>query len=179
MSETEGRMATAGWGLWLYGVAAGVVVLDQVTKGIIVRSLEPGASVTVLGLVLSFTRRSNTGGAFSMLQDRPLVLVFVSAGVLLAILLLGPFLAGTRRLGLLGLGMVAGGAAGNLLDRVRIGNVVDFIDFHFWPVFNVADIGITLGAALLVVAVLWGDRPQVTGDRNDGDGGTAGTAGDR
>ena len=50
--------------------------------------------------------------------------------------------------------MVLGGAAGNLLDRVRLGHVVDFIDFHFWPVFNVADIGITVGALLIVLALI-------------------------
>jgi signal peptidase II len=171
MSESVAARATPGPGLWLYGVAAGVVALDQLTKALIARSLEPGASVAVLGSLLSFTRRSNTGGAFSMLQDCPLVLVVVSAVVLVGVLALGPRLAGPGRMGLVGLGMVAGGAAGNLLDRLRLGNVADFIDFHFWPVFNVADIGITVGAALVVIAVLGiGERTMVNREQGTGDG---------
>lgn len=140
---------------WLGAAAFLVIVLDQVTKALIVRAFEVGESVTVLGPVMSLTRRTNTGGAFGMLQGSAPALTIVSGIVILVLLLIGPRLAGRSRLSLVALGLVLGGATGNLIDRARLGHVVDFVDFHFWPVFNIADMGITIGAILILVAIIF------------------------
>jgi len=160
MSEAEQTTQTRRPGALLYVVGVCVLALDQATKALIVAGYQVGDSVQVLGPVLSFTRRTNTGGAFSVLQDCPGALAAVSAVVLLVLLLIGPRVAGPRPAAHVALGLIAGGAAGNLLDRLRLGHVVDFIDFHFWPVFNVADIGITVGAGLLLLSVLLAEKRQ-------------------
>lgn len=141
-------------------VALIVLGLDQLTKRLITDSFTLGESRGVLGAVLHFTCQINTGGAFSMLPDSTAVLSVVSGVVVLGLLLFGPRLAADSSLALIGLGLVAGGALGNLLDRIRLGYVVDFIDFRVWPVFNVADIGITVGAGLLILALATGGKPR-------------------
>ncbi|MDI9585363.1 MAG: signal peptidase II [Acidobacteriota bacterium] len=140
--------------LLLIGVAGLVLAGDQFTKWLVTDQLQPGDSLPVLGAVMSLSYRTNTGGAFSILAGNTAVLAVISAVVLCALLLWGPGLAGTNRAALIGVALIAGGAAGNLLDRLRLGYVVDFLDFHIWPVFNLADIGITMGAGLLVISML-------------------------
>ena len=100
--------------------------------------------------IFHLTLVRNTGVAFGLLQGWGLWVALVTIGVL-AGLALSAFRHGhlNRPLFPLGLGLVLGGAAGNLLDRVRIGAVIDFLDFRVWPVFNVADSCITIGAVLM------------------------------
>jgi len=141
------------WLLWT--TAAAWVALDQLTKALIVAAMPVGESVRVLGPVLSFTRRTNTGGAFGMLPGNALLLGAVGALVTVFLAIHGPRLVGRTPAALLSLGLVVGGALGNLIDRSRLGHVVDFIDVHCWPVFNVADMGITVGFALILLLMLW------------------------
>ena len=94
MSEVEQAKLPSRPNVVLYAVAVAVLALDQLTKALIVQGYQVGDSVRILGPVLSFTRRTNTGGAFSVLQGCPLALAAVSAGVLLLLLLVGPRLAG-------------------------------------------------------------------------------------
>ena len=154
MSQTANRPAGPTGRLVIGGIGLGVFALDQFTKWLVVRSFEVGDSVAVLGRVMSLTYRTNAGGAFGAFPTSALFLTVISAVVVLVLVVLGPRLVGDGRLGIASLGFVLGGAAGNLLDRVRLQHVVDFLDFHFWPVFNVADIGITVGAILLVIVTL-------------------------
>ena len=143
-------------------VAAVVVVADQVTKAIVRDQIKPGQRVDVLpGIDLINTR--NTGVAFSLLSGGgPLV-------VLVAILALGALVAFfvthlDRPLVWLPVGLLIGGAAGNLIDRLRDGAVTDFIDFPWWPAFNVADSAISVGAVLLVLfGFLLGGKAAVKG----------------
>jgi signal peptidase II len=136
------RGAAAGWAR--AAAAAGVVVvLDQATKAIAVAALAPGESVNVFfGLDLTNTR--NTGIAFGALAGGGLPLVVVTA--LALSLLVGYFAlhAGRRHLWL-PVGMVLGGALGNLADRGREGSVIDFLDPIAWPAFNLADSAIVVG----------------------------------
>lgn len=141
-----------------------VAVSDQWTKALITATFAVGDSVRVLGPVMSFTRRTNTGGAFGLFQDRTEFLAVIGAVVVAALFIIGPRLAHFNRLALGGLGLVLGGAVGNLIDRFRLGHVEDFIDFHFWPVFNVADIGITVGAGLVLLAILQEGRAERCAD---------------
>jgi signal peptidase II len=137
----------AGWAR-AGATAALVVVLDQATKQLVIHSLERGESVDVFpGLELTNTR--NTGVAFGALEGSGVVV-----GVLIAVvlaLLVGYFALHAERKWLwLPVGMLLGGAIGNLIDRVREGAVIDFIDPVAWPAFNVADSCIVLGVGVLL-----------------------------
>jgi signal peptidase II len=135
-------------------IAAGVVLSDQASKWWVHQSLPLGASLIALPGVLKLTHVHNTGSAFSLFQGASGWLVVVSIISLIAIL---RYWLGLRRRGetispalLLGLALPFGGAAGNLIDRLRFGYVEDFLELPRWPVFNVADSAITVGALLLV-----------------------------
>jgi len=133
-------------------LTAGVVVaLDQVTKALVKDEVLPGEHVDLFpGLQLSNVR--NTGVAFGALEGAGLAVALL-IGISLT-LLIGYFVV-NRELPLLWLpvGMLVGGAAGNLIDRAREGAVVDFIDPVAWPAFNVADSCIVLGVLLLLFVV--------------------------
>lgn len=148
---------------------AAVVGLDQATKALLVRSLELHDSIPLVDGLLSISHVRNRGAAFGLLSDwdlpyQPLILSVLSIAALVAILLYFVRLPATARLPRLALALVLAGAIGNLLDRVRLGYVVDFIHVywrqHQWPDFNVADSAITIGVILLVFDIL---RPSGLG----------------
>jgi signal peptidase II len=128
--------------------------LDRVTK-IWAETTLPGAPIEVVPGVLTFRFTTNSGGAFSIGQSAPWFFVGVSVMVV-AIILATSFRHTSRVVGA-SLGLVLGGALGNLTDRAFRdegfrGRVVDFIDFHVWPVFNLADSAIVVGAIVLALA---------------------------
>lgn len=137
----------AGWARAGAAVAI-VVAVDQATKQIVTHSLERGESVDVFfGLELTNTR--NTGVAFGALQGSGAIVAALIALVL--VVLLAYFARNAGRPWLwLPVGMLLGGAIGNLIDRAREGAVIDFIDPVAWPAFNVADSCIVLGVAVLL-----------------------------
>ncbi|HEX2389250.1 MAG TPA: signal peptidase II [Solirubrobacterales bacterium] len=135
-----------------YGRAAIVAIvalaLDQLTKALVRGGLEPGERVDLIAGV-DLVRVGNRGIAFGLLDDAG-SLVLVLAAVAFAALL-GVFLAASDRRGLwLPIGLLAGGAVGNLIDRIHEGAVTDFVDIGPWPSFNLADVEITLGVVILV-----------------------------
>ncbi len=156
-------------------IAALLVGLDQLTKYLVASNMELGASVP-LGLGFALTHSRNTGAAFGLLRDLniPLGGVTIDGTFLLGVLsaavslgLLIYLLRNGARLGALtatALGLVLAGAAGNMIDRFRLGYVVDFIHFRVgwfdFPVFNVADSCVVIGAALLVLASFLGERRE-------------------
>jgi signal peptidase II len=140
-----------------FGVAGLIVVADQFVKWLVLARFAPGERLEVTGflnLVLVF----NKGAAFSFLAreagwQTPLLATFaLAASVMVSILI---FRNPQKSLLCAGLAAILGGALGNVIDRLRFGHVVDFLDFHalgwHWPVFNVADSAITVGAALLIL----------------------------
>ena len=136
----------------LFGAALASYGVDRVTKMWAEATL-PGDPIDVVPGVLSLRFTTNSGGAFSIGQSAPWFFVGVSA-IVVGVILATSF-RHTSRLAAASLGLVLGGALGNLTDRaVRApglrGRVVDFIDFHVWPVFNLADSAIVVGAILLV-----------------------------
>ena len=145
-------------GLMFLGLAVLVVVLDQITKRAAEDRLRGQRSVSVLDDILRLTYVENRGAAFGLLQDQTTFFVFVG------ILVIGVIAASYRYLPRSGfrlhlaLGLQLGGAIGNLIDRIRQGYVVDFVDFgyrsNWWPVFNVADSAIVVGVALLALNAL-------------------------
>jgi signal peptidase II len=139
---------------WLW-LSAAVILIDQVTKQLVVRSFD---QYDVLPLIPHFNliRLHNTGAAFSMLSNAP-PLFFVALGVAVSvgILIWMRRHAKTERLMAVGLALILGGALGNVMDRVGRGYVVDFIDFYWgswhFAAFNVADMAISVGAAILIL----------------------------
>jgi signal peptidase II len=133
-------------------VCLAVVVLDQVSKAIVSSALERGHHTgSFLGFRIAHTR--NSGVAFGFLGGGggPVIVITVAA----LVLVLAWFWRNPGRPGLwLAAGLIAGGAVGNLVDRVRIGAVTDFIDPPLWPTFNVADMAITVGALIIVFVTL-------------------------
>src|SRR3954451_15813148 len=151
-------MGPASAGVARAVATAGIVVaLDQATKQLVVESLRRGESVNVfLGLDITNTR--NTGVAFGALRGGGLV-VGLLIGISLAILVTYFALHADRPLLWLPVGMLLGGALGNLSDRAREGAVIDFIDPVLWPAFNLADAAIVLGV-LVLLWVLEGPRSR-------------------
>lgn len=133
--------------------AAGVLVLDQVSKIIVVAYTEPGRGITLIPHVLVLRQTSNTGAAFGIMSGRN-SLVFLIAAVIIA-LTIAWFVIFRKRNSpwtFVGLGLILGGALGNnVVDRLARGKVVDFFDLGWWPVFNVADIAIVAGVIIVVV----------------------------
>jgi signal peptidase II len=162
-------------GLLFLGLAALVVVLDQLTKRLAEDRLRGQRPVPVVDDILRLTYVENRGAAFGLLQDQTAFFVFVG------VLVVGVIAASYRYLPRSGfrlhlaLGLQLGGAIGNLIDRVRQGYVVDFVDFgyrsNWWPVFNVADSAIVIGVALLAFNALAPSdnqtQQQRTGDASD------------
>lgn len=142
-------------GLGRAAVVAGVAVaLDQVSKAIVRGQVQPGESINLIAGI-DIVRVSNEGIAFGLLDDAGSA-VLVIAAVAFAVLL-GLFLVSAERPGLwLPIGLLAGGAIGNLIDRIREGAVTDFIDPPRWPAFNLADVEITTGVVILVAIYLLG-----------------------
>jgi len=137
---------------WFSGAAA-IVLADQLTKWVMLARFAPGERLELAGffnLVLVF----NKGAAFSFLAaaqgwQTPLLAAFaLGAAVVVSVLIVR---SPERRLLCAGLALILGGALGNLVDRLRFGHVVDFLDLHAAPAFNVADSAITIGAALLIL----------------------------
>ncbi len=135
----------------LSGAALLVAASDQAVKAIVVRALPPSASVSIVPGVLSLTHVQNPGVAFGLLSGiNPVVAALVALTLFLLVLYnRGRHLATRAAAG--GIALMSGGACGNLLDRARLGYVVDYLDLHFWPVFNLADVAIVVGAGLLVL----------------------------
>jgi signal peptidase II len=130
-----------------------VLVLDQVTKAVVRGSLDPRDRVDVMpGLQIS--RVANEGIAFGLFPGRQSVVAVLTVVALSAIAIALAGLVARNATVAVGAGLLVGGSLGNLTDRLTLGHVVDFIDFTRWPAFNVADCGITIGAALIVLGLL-------------------------
>jgi len=164
-------------------IAAAVITVDQVTKALVTASIERGDAIEVLG-PLKFTLTYNDGVAFGLAGGGGIFVILLS---MVALVALGAFIAtAPDRLGTwLAGGLILGGALGNMIDRVRIGHVTDFILLPNWPAFNIADASITVGVVLLAWTVLRYDDSGKDKDSHEkadtesieGDGGAAATDG--
>jgi signal peptidase II len=135
-------------------VAALVVALDQLSKLWVRAHLALGESLPITGR-LSLTYVGNTGSAFGLLANQTFLLIIVGIASLLIILLFLRYLSQVTTLSMVSIGLIWGGAVGNLVDRLRFGYVTDFIDFRLWgnfhwPAFNIADAATTVGVFVLI-----------------------------
>ena len=129
--------------------------LDRITKIVFSNSLALGQSIKVVPDIFYITLVHNTGAAFGMFKGQTAVFGAVS---LVVIVLITIYLFKTKSIELilaLALGMILGGAIGNLIDRIWLGYVIDFLDLRIWPVFNIADSCITVGTVILAVNILF------------------------
>lgn len=137
-------------------VIALCILADQLTKAAVVSKFELGQGMTVVPRLLDFRYVQNTGAAFSILTGRQTFLIAVTAVFMAAMV----FYVWKKRRSIywaekLAIALIVGGGLGNLICRAWRGFVVDFIDIHWIPVFNVADMCVCCGCALLVFSVLW------------------------
>ena len=161
-------MTVNGKGLGRAGlVALAALGLDQLSKAVVRSEISPGEQIDFI-LGIDWVRVGNDGIAFGLFDN-------AGAGVLVAAaasftLLLGYFLMSSDRAGLwLPIGLLAGGALGNLIDRIAHGAVTDFIDLPHWPAFNVADIEITVGVILMTLLYLRDPDPDLGAAAADGE----------
>jgi signal peptidase II len=138
--------------LLLLFAAALFLAIDQLTKFFIRKYMEAGQSIPLIQNVLHLTYRQNTGAGFSILQDQNLLLVFISL-IALGFVIYYCLKSKDYVLRLL-LSALSAGIIGNLIDRIFLGHVTDFIDIRIWPVFNVADSVITITVIGLII-YLW------------------------
>lgn len=146
-------------------IAPLVILIDQLTKLYIDLTLPMYASYTVVEHFFQITYLRNKGAAFGILATSPYRLPFFIGISLVAVVAIGYYIHRLRpdqRLAAIALSLVLAGALGNLIDRIRLGEVIDFLYFHwythYWPAFNVADSAICVGVGLLVVDMLREER---------------------
>jgi len=140
-----------------------IVVLDQLSKAAIRATLPLHQSVTIIPGLMDFTHVRNTGAAFGILNGvdfpfKTVVIAVIATAALIGVGVYAASLAHHQRAARIGLALIIGGAAGNLIDRVIAGSVVDFVDvyfqsYHFWA-FNVADSAISVGVAIMILDML-------------------------
>jgi signal peptidase II len=137
------------------GCTSFVIALDRITKVFFSQLLSYGESLPVIRNVFHFTLVHNTGIAFGFFKDQGIVFIIIPV---IAIILLVFNIYYYRqndeilsRLYIIAFSCILGGAIGNLYDRIRFGYVIDFIDFRVWPVFNIADSAITIGATVIAI----------------------------
>lgn len=155
---------------WLFSAAGLVYVLDRLTK-VWAEERLADAPVEVIRGVLTFRFATNPGGAFSLGQDWPWF--FAATTVIVSVLIVATAFRHTSLVTAAALGLVLGGAMGNLTDRITrgagfSGQVVDFIDLQVWPVFNIADAAIVTGALVLAVGSFRSER-RASAARSDQD----------
>lgn len=155
-------------------IAALVLILDQATKWVASARLDLGRPVTLLGDVVRLTLVHNTGAAFGLFPGSRVPFIIISClaiGVVFYLFLRQSYRGLANRILL---GCILGGAVGNLVDRVRLGWVVDFIDVGIgsarWPVFNVADSAVTLGVVFLAWNLARSGRPATDPESTHGPG---------
>ena len=135
---------------FFWGAATTVIALDQLTKGIVRTFLDRGESWPAGDFLIHIHYVTNTGAAFGILEDQTVFLTLMAFIGLAAIYLYYRYPPFDHFVAPIAIGMMLGGALGNLIDRVRLGRVTDFIDLGWWPAFNIADSSISVGIAVII-----------------------------
>lgn len=133
----------------------GVVMIDQLTKALVMKSMVPGESIPLLQDIFHITYVLNPGAAFGILSNQRMFLLITGAALIVATAYFYPLLKRSSFCLRLGATAILSGAVANLIDRVQTGYVVDFFDFRIWPVFNVADIAIVAGMGFMIYSIIF------------------------
>jgi len=141
-----------------------ILIVDQSLKSLVRLKLAVGESIPLINNIFHITYVTNTGAAFGLFKNSAIFFIIISvvaivliAGLILKSIKRAEFMANPRFD--LGLIMIISGAIGNLVDRLKFGYVIDFIDVRIWPVFNIADTSITIGTMLLILSYMCQKRP--------------------
>lgn len=153
--------------LWVGTIIGLILILDQATKYLVEKHIRLYETITVVQGFFNLTHVRNKGAAFGILADVPGIwrsLFFISVTVI-AVAVIGFLIRTTKeRLQIIAFSLIAGGAMGNLIDRLRYAEVVDFIQWYvkdfYWPSFNIADSAISVGVVLLVVDMLFTKKQE-------------------
>ncbi|MDJ1154301.1 signal peptidase II [Macrococcus caseolyticus] len=144
--------------------AAILILIDQISKNIIVKTMNIGESISVIGEVLQITSHRNYGAAWGMLQNQMIFFYIITIIVLIALIYFYYKEAADNLLMQCGLMLIFAGAVGNFIDRLFRGNVVDFIDTKIisydFPIFNVADSCLTIGVFILLYELLFNQKEE-------------------
>ena len=161
-AREQARPGIAGW-TGMLALAFAAIAADQLTKLTVQNSLNVGEAVDVFP-GLSFWHVRNTGIAFGVFTGRLSFVVLLTIGAVIWMLVFFARSGARHPLVPVALGLLIGGSTSNLIDRIRLGHVTDFLDFKYWPAFNLADSFIVTGVALLIYALVRGDP----GERSEG-----------
>jgi signal peptidase II len=168
MSSEAVETNTGAGKLWYLAISVLVLALDQLTKLWVHRELYPDGEIGVIDGLLKISYTENPGIAFGMLSDGNVkwLLVAVSAAAITIVIFYIKRTPASNGLLLWSLALLVAGISGNLIDRVRMGRVIDFIEVYYrsfhWPVFNVADTAISIGAALMAIELFFSSSPRNT-----------------
>ena len=155
MPVRRGKEKTASLSRGTFLFLAGLVVLaDQFTKVLAQTFLISGASLPILGNFFHLTLVQNEGIAFGLFQGAEKTLLVIIPLSIVGLVFFGLRSHPGRWMTQGGIGLILGGAVGNWIDRIRVGAVIDFLDFRIWPVFNFADTAITVGVGLFLLELL-------------------------
>ncbi len=143
---------------YIYTLASAFMLLDQIIKLIVINNMEISQEIKIISKFFSLFYLRNTGAAFSIFGNKTLFLIIISIVCLIVLKNYIKKLKRVTNLTIISLGILIGGIIGNLFDRVLRQAVIDYLSFNFFgysfPVFNLADIGITIGALLLIIDLL-------------------------
>ncbi|WP_198134387.1 signal peptidase II [Pontibacillus litoralis] len=148
--------------VWYYMIAVVVVIIDQITKWIVVQTMEIGEQIPIIEPFLYLTSHRNTGAAWGILEGRMMFFYIITTIVIIGIVYYMQTYAKNSKLLGVSLALLLGGAIGNFIDRLFRKEVVDFVDTYIgsynYPIFNVADAALVVGVALVFIATLMDER---------------------
>ncbi len=147
--------------IFFYGLVGTVVLFDQISKYLVLRTLSPQEPVPVIPHVLDLTLIKNPGVAFGLFGDfAPFLFAVITCSLIMLFFIANRSHHEASIWNRWALSLILGGAIGNWIDRLRFGAVIDFIDFRIWPVFNVADSAITVGVCLFALSLLQPEKQK-------------------
>lgn len=132
-------------------LVAFMVIFDQLSKYYIQSSMTLGESIPILPNIFHITYILNPGAAFGLFANQTFFFIVLAVLMIAAVIYFYSAIKRESTWMQVGIGLLLGGAIGNLIDRIQIGMVVDFFDFRIWPIFNIADVGIVCGAFIIVI----------------------------
>ena len=149
---------------FIYTIAMGFMLLDQLIKLIVTANMNLHDEISIIPNFFSLYYIKNTGAAFSIFGNKTLFLIIISLICLIVLKNYIKKLKSVTNLSIISLGLMTGGIIGNLFDRILYKSVIDYLSFNFFgysfPIFNLADIGITVGAALLILDLIIEDKKK-------------------